>query len=215
MGEDTDWFEETWRYRDYVLYPQQFRSNTDGLIITIPSLAFAQLGVEEIDPRWLHCGVLKFRLPGERAGVACVTSGLSNAWDDERPDAESISGLGIELRIDNAADEDWAVDVLLRLAAMQLLIGAGRLPGARLLGHGDRVRVGADTFGNGSSMTSLLATKVVDLQLASGTFQMIRLFAITGAERELGSQRGAEALIAVLRERTSYPVNNIARQSVV
>lgn len=215
MTEDYDWFEETWRYRETVLYPEQLGGTSDGSIVTIPYAAFAQMGVEQVDPRWLHCGVLTFAPTAWRSSFTFVTSGLSNAWDTDRPHALSLSGLGIELRIDNPSDEHWVKDVLLRLSAMQLLIGAGRVTGARVLGHGDLVKVGAETFGAESEMTSLLATKVADLRLVSGRFEMIQLFAITDAERQLVATQGVDVLLAVLRRDTTYPINDLARRSVV
>ncbi|HEX2062480.1 MAG TPA: suppressor of fused domain protein [Thermoanaerobaculia bacterium] len=197
-----------------MLYPRLFGSRTDGSIITIPYVAFAQMGVEQVDPRWLHCGVLTFPPAAERPSFAFVTSGLSNAWDDDRPDPASVSGLGIELRIDAVVDEFWAKDVLLRLAAMQLVIGAGRFTGARLVADGDRIRVGAETFGGRSAMTAFLATKDTTLELPSGTFELIRLFAISEGEREHAAAYGAESLVAALREKTTYPINDITRRSI-
>lgn len=215
MTKENDWFEKTLRYRDTVLYPEHLGGGSTGTIITIPYDAFAQMGAQEVDPRWLHCGVLVFPPTPERRNFTFLTSGLSSAWDDDEPDPASVSGLGIELRIDTASDEHWAKDVLLRLSAMQLLVGAGRLAGARLLGHGDRVRVSAETFGEGSPMTSLLATEVADLELPSGTFRLIQMYAITDAERQLATAQGTEALLTPLREQTTYPVSNIMRHSIL
>jgi hypothetical protein len=215
VKEDSDWFEETWRYRDNVLYPQLFGGVHSGSIVTIPHVAFTQLGVELIDPRWLHCGVLTFPPTPKRTDVVFMTSGLSNAWNDGRPNPSSASGLGIELRLDNASDEYWAKDILLRLSAMQLLIAAGHFGGARLLADGDRVRVGAESFGTGSAMTALLATRVADFELASGTFGIMQLFAISDTERQFAATHGNDALVAALREGTTYPVNDIGRRSVV
>lgn len=215
MRPDKDWFEEAWHYRDCVLYPKILGRNADSSIIAIPHAAFAQMGFEQIDPRWLHCGVLSFPPTAMRDAFTYVTSGLSNAWDDARPDPTSTSGLGLELCVDSASDEYWVKDVLLRLSAMQLLVGSGRLSGVRLLGHGDRIKVGSETFGDGSAMTSLIATKAADLQLSSGKFELIQLFAITDAEREFAAKHGAEALVAMLQENTTFPVNNIMRQGIV
>ncbi|HSY52644.1 MAG TPA: suppressor of fused domain protein [Thermoanaerobaculia bacterium] len=215
MSEDNDWFEDTWRYREKVLYPQEVGGDAGGLITTIPYEAFAQMGFEQIDPRWLHCGVLTFPPTAKRTNFTFLTSGLSNAWDDDRPELKSVSGLGIELRLENASAEHWVKDVMLRLSATQLLIGVGRLSGARLLGDGDRVKVGAEAFGESSAMTALLATKVASLQLPSGTFEMIQLFAITDAEREFAATRGAGPLLGALRESTTYPINDIRRRSIV
>lgn len=100
MATNNDWFEDAWRYRDAVLYPEQLGTGSTGTIITIPYVAFAQIGATQVDPRWLHCGVLVFPPTAERRNFTFLTSGLSNAWDDDEPDPASISGLGIELRID-------------------------------------------------------------------------------------------------------------------
>jgi hypothetical protein len=204
-----DWFESTWRYREKLLYPAYLACQTDGSIITIPYVAFAQMGAEQVDPRWLHCGVVTFPPAPKRVGFTWMTSGLSNAWNDDRPDPVSTSGLGIELRLDGVSPEDWPKDVLLRLSALQLLIGAGRVSGARVLGDGDRVRVGPETFGKSSAMTSLLATKAAGFQLPSGSFDVIQLFAIADAEREFAAAHGVEALMRVLRQSTSYPISDV------
>lgn len=215
MSEDNDWFEDTWRYREKVLYPQYVGGDAGGSIITIPYEAFARMGFAKVDPRWLHCGVLAFPPTAKRSSFTFVTSGLSNAWDDDQPEPKSVSGLGIELRIDNASEEHWLKDVMLRLSATQLLIGVGRLSGARLLGDGDMVRVGADTFGERSAMTALLATKVASLQLPSGMFEIIQLFAITDAEREFAATHGSDSILAALRESTTYPINDVMRRTVI
>ena len=215
VKQNRDWFETIWHYRENVLYPNYLGGGTDSSIITIPHVAFSQMGFEQVDPRWLHCGLLAFPPVAKRGCFTFVTSGLSNAWDDSAPDPTAVSGLGIELRIDNPSDEHWVKDVLLRLSAMQLLIGAGRITGARVLGDGDRVRVGAETFGDRSAMTSLLASEVADFHLASGTFEVMQLFAITDSEFEFARAEGAEALLSVLRLNTTYPINDIARGSLV
>lgn len=209
-----DWFEEAWLHRERVVYPDYFRSRSDGAIVTIPRIAFAQMGIEQVDPRWLHCGVLKFPRVTNEGAITFVTSGLSNAWDAVRPDPDSPSGLGFELRIDNLGDEHWVVDILLRLSAMQLLIAAGKFKGVRLIAHGDRVRVSNDTFAGTTEMTSLLAVKDADLRLPSGTFELISLFTITDAERQLAMSEGAESLIDLLKAKTAFPVNDVTRRSV-
>jgi hypothetical protein len=215
VGEKSEWFEDSWRYREEVLYPAEFGGKSNGLIDTIPYEAFAQIGFKHVDPRWLHCGVVAFAPIAKRQSYTFVTSGLSNAWDADGPDSTSISGLGIELRIETMSNEHWAKDVLLRLSATQLLIAAGRMTGARLLSSGDRIRVGAENFGNRSAMTSLLVTKVADLKLPSGTFEMLQLVAITDAEGELAKSQSAEALVALLRDKTGYPISDVGRSSLV
>ena len=213
-GKD-EWFEETWRQRDEIVFPRHVGGNTDGSVSAIPYVAFKQLGVAQIDPRWMHCGVLTFPPTSSRPAFTLITSGLSNAWDDDEPNAAGVSGLGIELRLDNESNAHWMKDVLLRLSAMQLLIGVGRFPGARILGRGDRISVGNDTFGSRSRMAALLATDAIRFQLASGSFDLIQLFAITDAEREFAATRGEDSLVELLRQKTSYPINDIARGSIV
>jgi hypothetical protein len=197
------------------VYPSLLGVKSTGSIVTIPYEAFAQMGFEQVDPRWLHCGMLTFPPASNRTQVTYLTSGLSSAWDDALPNPTALSGLGIELRLDSPSDEFWATDVLLRLSAMQLLIQAGRITGARVLGDGDRVRVGTETFGSGSKMVALLATGTTTHHLSSGHFRIIQLFPITEAEREYAGAKGAESLLDALRQNTAYPVSDLGRTSVV
>ena len=62
-------------------------------------------------------------------------------------------------------------------------------------------------------MTGLLAVKDADLQIPSGSFAVLHLFAITDAERQLAAERGAEVLIERLQEKTSFPVSDTTRPS--
>lgn len=214
MSDEEDWFERSWTYRDQTLYRDFLGGEPDASIVTIPYVAFEQLGFKKIDPRWLHCGVLKFFPSVSSANFKFVTSGLSNAWDDQTPDSLSESGLGIEFRADSVTDEYWIIDVLLRLSAVQLLVGAGHLQGSRIASDGDRIVVGRNVFGESSVLDSLLATSVAKLRLPSGNFEVLQLFAISSAERDYATRHGHENLRNLLREKTSYPVNDITRSSI-
>ena len=215
MKKSSDWFEETWRDRDEVLYPKFFSRQSDRSIVTIPYAAFAQLGVNEVDPRWLHCGVLTFPPSNGEQSFTFATSGLSSAWDAEEPDSSSVSGLGVELRVDSGSNEPWVKDVLLRVSAMQLLIGAGYFENARILIDGDRIRVAPETFGDASVMTALLVTKIADFQLLSGKFSMMQLFPISNSERDLATAHGSNVLLSALQHKTTYPVSDVRRASIV
>ena len=214
-SEEGDWFHEVWRHRDEDVYPRLLGGSSGGQVFRIPYVAFSQLGAERVDPRWLHCGVLRFAPTADRHGFAFITSGLSNAWDDEQPNAAGVSGLGFELRLDNPTDEPWCKDVMLRLSALQLLVGAGRLPAGRLLEGDDVIIVGAQTFGGSTNMTALLASTIERVSLASGVFRILQLFAITDAEQRHASEHGEYALLSLLREKTAYPMNDVTRASVV
>lgn len=212
--EQANWFEEVWRYRDEELIPENVGGRSDGRVTTIPYEAFEQLGAHQVDPRWLHCGVLRFPPSRSTAAYSFVTSGLSNAWDAVQPDRASVTGLRIELRVDSESEDDWIVDTLLRLSAMQLLIGAGRFNG-RILAHGDRVRLGAGAFADDSSLTTLVAVKTADMTVESGTFSILHLVGITDAERDFAMTAGVEELLNVLRAKTRFPMTDVARPSVL
>ena len=211
----TGWFESAWAAREEESYRRYLGGGSDEKIVPIPYEAFSGLGVTQVDPRWLDCGVLLYRPVETRAVYTRMTSGLSNAWEDAFPNPEGVSGLGIELRIDTVRDEFWALDVLLRLAALQLLIGAGCLPNARLLASGGRVRVASATFGQDSAMVGLLAVSVATLTIPTGRFGVLQLYPVTEAELQFASTEGSDVLLARLREHAAFPVADIHRRSAV
>jgi hypothetical protein len=122
--------------------------------------------------------------------------------------------LGIELCLQNPIKADWVLDVLLRIAAMEILIGAGFIRNARVLGHGDRIALAASAFG-ASEMTSVVAVKGAEFHLGTGSFFLMLLFPISDAERKHAATYGADDLIGKLKANTAFPVSSTPRKSVV
>jgi hypothetical protein len=147
----------------------------------------------------------------DRHGCAFITSGPSISWDDDQPDVGGVSGLGIDLRIDNPADAHWCKDVMLRLSMRQLLI-AGRMTGGCLLGDGDesswvrRLRWWFD-----KKMTALHTSTTERVRLACARFQILQLFAITEAEQQHAERHGADPLLSLLKQKTTFPMNHMTR----
>jgi len=91
------WFEAAWEHREEVVYRELFgEPEGQGIYVLTPAVFERRFGGRGIDPRWLHHGVLVYP-PNDRSGSwKYVTSGLSNAWEDDLPNPHDISGLGTE-----------------------------------------------------------------------------------------------------------------------
>lgn len=122
------WFERVWEYREETLYPRTFGTGSDGGIFVLTHELFnMRFGEATVDPRWLHHGVLVFPPVHPNTSWRYVSSGLSNAWEDDRPDPSGWSGLGIELVLQTPEKAQWGLNVTLNILAYQLLLAVGRL----------------------------------------------------------------------------------------
>jgi Suppressor of fused protein (SUFU) len=207
-------YESVRQCRDTEVYQRLMGREPLGPIVTIPRAEFARAGVKDVDPRWLRCGVLTFPPREAATTFTFVTTGLTDAEYGRRRPTRPRAGLGLELRIDTANDEEWAKTALLRVAASQLVIAAGTGGGSHLLAHGDLVRTDTLPCGTVSEMTTFLATAAGHYELPTGPFELISLFAITDTERRFNTLFGLRPLITLLRNHTSYPINDLPRQGV-
>ena len=93
MSEWRHWFEEVWAYREDTVYPRLFGPVGRG-IFPLSHTIFTDVFKQEFDPRWLHFGVFEIPPTKERDAWLYVTSGMSNAWEDEKPNPLGPSGFG-------------------------------------------------------------------------------------------------------------------------
>src|SRR5687768_15558825 len=134
-----DWFERAWKHREEEVYPALFGATKTG-IYTIP---WDRLEAGQItDPRWAHCGVFKFAPTTGRGSWLYVSSGLSNAWFDERPDPADVSGFGCEFVVETTDDADWPVQRLHQLMVYHIGLCVGRYPGHQPLAEFHRIPLG-------------------------------------------------------------------------
>jgi suppressor of fused protein SUFU len=220
VNEWQEWFERVWEYREETLYPQLFGTrNTEGIYVLTFELFEQRFKTNQIDPRWLNHGVLRYEPSTSSPTWKYVSSGLSNAWEDDRPQPTQPSGYGIEFALETASEESWALQVVLNLVAYQLLLGVGRFGEARVIGDFHRIPLNAPIDGESSSVTHLLVVPArenwQELPLESGTFSILHLVGITADEAQFAREQGSDKLISALKEQTLFPATDAHRASVV
>jgi hypothetical protein len=93
--------EEVWRIREEDVYPVLFGPRVRGIFPLQMEMFTGQFGQSNVDPRWLHYGVLEFAPTETRHSWLYVTSGHSNPWeqlpDEFDPDGESGAGAEFTL----------------------------------------------------------------------------------------------------------------------
>ena len=211
--------EEVWRFREEEIYPALFGQNQRGIFTLDQELFKHRFNQSDIDPRWLFYGIIEFAPTPTRPSWLYVTSGHSNPWEEEPDDYDEagVSGAGVEFTFATSEQGDWAIRLLQSMLAFDLLLRAGRFPGAKPLRPGARVPLGGPMSGNPEC---LLRNVVVtegfadSFQLPSGRAQFFGLTAITDAERAEAKQTCSAELIARLRNAGYHPVNNPARPSL-
>jgi hypothetical protein len=145
--------EEVWEQREEVVYPRLFGPKARGIFVLDIDLFLKTFKQESVDPRWLHYGVLEHG-PTERGTYMYVTSGASNPWEIEPEDyaKQEFSGFGTELVLETRDSADWAIVVLQRLLAFNILLVHGRYGESQPLDYGHRVPLGGSLV-RGSALT--------------------------------------------------------------
>jgi hypothetical protein len=213
------WFEEAWAFREEKLYRSHFGASTEGIYVLDAEMFRVVFHQEAIDPRWLNDGVIEFKPTAERPNWAYVSSGLSNAWEADAPEPDSVSGLGCEFVFQCPEQAPWALLFMRRMVAFQLLLAAGRYPGKGLLAIWDRVPLRSPIDGKTSQLTWLLLAPATEFagvqQLPSGQFQFIQFVGITEDEAEYARARGSTELFRVVLEQKAAPVTDSTRASIL
>lgn len=221
MDDQDEWFERVWEFREETLYPRLFGTKSKNGIFTLSFEFFRdRFGESQIDPRWTSHGVLVFPPTEQESSWRYVTSGLSNEWEVDTPDPDSWSGVGVEFVVASAREERWALNVAQVVLAYQLLLAAGRFgDNPSLIGPYHRIPLGGPIDGGNSALTHLFVCPAPiapdDLRLESGRFSLLQLVGVTEAEIQFARERGGEQLMERLTARSTFPVTNPSRSSVV
>jgi hypothetical protein len=80
-----EWFKPVWAYREDTLYPSLFGAESVGIFPLPAQMLTETFQQPNVDPRWLHYGVFQFAPTPTRKSWLHVTSGMSNAWEDDQP----------------------------------------------------------------------------------------------------------------------------------
>lgn len=209
--------ESIWEYREEVLYPELFGKGEDE-IFPLAAEDFAAIRRKDVDPRWLHLGVMAFAPTPRRPSWLYVTSGGSTPWDSEphEYDAEDYSWLGVELVIETGRRADWPLLALRRLLAYQVLVHHGAYGDVPGLACGARVPLGGPIDpATDSALRFALITQPSHYpsgaQLESGRFDFLHVVGISESERDFAKVSGNARLIEKLALAEAYPVTDPAR----
>lgn len=212
--------EAVWEDREERIYPALFGVPGEDIYPLDESIFTEVFGAEEMDPRWLHLGVIAFAPTAERPSWLYVTSGGSTPWDTDAADydPEGYSWLGVEFVIETPAPAEWAIRLLQRVLAYQVLCAHGYFGENRGLDVGHRMPAGGSIDGEGSLLTVLVITRPphypATAQLASGKFDFLQIVGITEAERDFAKAHSTDALIERLQAAGAFPVTDPARSSL-
>ena len=221
MGGQTwqEWFEGAWTFREEGLYRAHFGDLGKGIYTLDADMFAIQFRQESIDPRWLTEGVFECPPCGTRHNWLYVSSGLSNAWEAESPNPDESSGLGCEFILECPQQSMWALLLLRRMVAFQILLSVGRFPGKALLGIWDRVPLRAPIDGLSSALNWVLLTPHPlfqgPQQLPSGRFQFIHFVGVTEDEAEYARKNGGDELLKLLTLRNVGPATDPMRKTVM
>ena len=210
--------EEVWAYREETLYPALFGEMCRGIFPLNAELFSNIFGQDEVDPRWLHLGVLEYGPTPNRSSWLYVSSGGSTPWETEPDeyDVDAYSWLGVEFVIEAPVQADWPIRVLQRVLAYQVLLAHGRLGDYSPLDYGHRLPAGGPVDGSTSSeLTCLAIAKPThypsSAQLPSGKFDFLHVVGITEQERDFAKATSTGELIAQLMSNRAFPVTDPAR----
>ncbi|SRR5712692_1110667 len=219
---DENWqsrFEEAWEFREEKLYPAQFGPVRQGIYVLDDELFTSIFHQESYDPRWLTHGVFEFEPNEKRPSWVYVSSGLSNAWEADWPEPNGPSGLGCEFVFQCPTQSRWALLLLQRMVAFQILLATGRFPGRGILGIWDRIPLKSPIDGKNSQLTWVVLTPTAEWagvqQLPSGQFQFAQFVGITEKEAAYARASGSEELLRVLLKHKAAPITDPNRGSIL
>ena len=218
-----DWqeqFERIWAYREATLYPTFFGPLLPTIAPLSDGIFSGTFGQETYDFRWTFCGVMIAPPTETRRSWLYVSSGLSNAWDDEVFTPEGSSGLGCELVFETTERADWAVRLVQYMMVNRILLRSGGFGPNPPMEYNHWIPLGASIKPGIDSQLRYLTTfrhegYLVPIKLESGTAYFLALVGISKTEENYGRRHGAKKLLALLKQANAFPVTDPERQSVV
>lgn len=220
MAEAESPLEEVWENREEVVYPGLFGPKSNGIFALTMDLFTETLKQTEVDPRWLHHGVLEFEPTPERNSWIYVTSGLSNPWETAPEDcaASEFSGLGTELVFETSEQAPWALEATGRLLGFTILLAHGRFGDLPALDYGHRIPLGGPITGDSTLRHVVVAEPehyAASFDLKSGQVDLLHLVAVSDEELAFAKEQTTAALVDRLRAAGAFPVTDPARASII
>jgi len=214
-----EWFERVWADREETIFPRLFGPEPRGIFTLSRSIFLETFKQPSVDPRWLFYGVLEFRPTTTRSSWLYVTSGMSNAWEDDEPRADGPSGFGCEFVLETTEQGEWAILRLQHVMAFQILLENGRYHGRDPLTPYDRVPLRASITPEPSDLRWLILAPPVSFasrfELASGWVNLYQAFGATEEEATYAREHGGAELVEILTRVGGFPVTDPRRKSAV
>ena len=214
-----EWFENAWAVREESIYRKLFGDTGSGIYPLDAELFTGQFRQTSVDPRWLTHGVFESKPSGTRESWLYVSSGLSNAWEADPTKPDEVSGLGCEFIFECPSQSMWALLLLRRMVAFQILLSVGRFEGKGLVQMWDRIPLRAPIDGTSSKLNWVLLVPAPNFSeqqlLPSGQFQFLEFIGITEDEADFARNNGSDKLVALLTKRKAAPITDPSRESVL
>jgi len=214
--------ESVWEHREEVVYRDLFGDIGQGIFALSPDTFKDGFNRTAIDPRWMHYGVFESAPNDKHSTWLYVTSGMSNPWDEEPSDYASSewSGLGMEFVIETAGQSRWAIILLHRMMAYNILLSVGHFGDKPLLGHGNRIGTGNSIIiGQPSDLTVVAFVRpdhyLATFTLDSGSVEFLQLIGLTATELDYAKANSTDAVAELLKSKGAYPTIDPSRKSVI
>lgn len=111
--------EEVWTYHEEIAYPKFFGTLSRGIFPLEVEMFERIFDFQEVDPRWLHLGVMEFKPTPTRASWLYTTSGASTPSETESEDyrPDEYSWLGVEFVIEVPTQEVVIINLAKQVSA--------------------------------------------------------------------------------------------------
>ena len=212
MAEESP-LERVWEHREEKVYPEIFGAEKRGTFVLSGELFTGVFAQDSYDPRWLHYGVIEHAPTATRPTWIYVTTGASNPWelDPEEYENSEYSGFGTELVLEVPEQADWAILILQRMLAFNILLAHGRFGDKPPLDYGDRIPLNAPITMAGDSMIRHLVIAQPEhyadhFRLESGQVDFLHFIGVTDDEIEFAKAQSTAELCKRLIDAGYAPV---------
>ena len=188
----TTLLEQAWYEREETIYKDIFGESENHIYPLSFEIFRISFGHEEIDPRWLNYGVIKYPPTSKRKTWAYVSSGMSNPWETDN--VQEYSGLGIEFILESNTDDDWGILAVQNVMAFNILLSAGRYGEKPPLDYGQRI-----PFSIIPNLSHIVLAQPIHFpsrfNLVSGKVDLLQLVGITQDEFQYAKDHSSQLLI--------------------
>ena len=214
--------EEVWNDRETRIYPEWFGGAHRGPFYLNHDFFLETFGIGDPELSWTHHSIFEFAPRRGRNSWVYVSSGLSNPWYDSPEDyhINDYSGLGVEFVMETPGQSIWAIAIMQRLVAYNILLDAGKLGEYMVLDYGTTLPLHGPINITGGSELQAVGIFYPDhykpvFHLESGNVDLLHIMGLSIREFDFCRRESAEMLLKRLKKRGVYPMTDPSRKSVV